>query len=174
MTARTLMLAIAGIASALLTLPLAAAPATDCVADGPGRHGRMHDPARMQAFATRHLGRLHDQLKLTANQEAAWKTYADSITSQLAQFAKNPPPDRCTMQSLSTPERMEKMLEHSKAHEQALEQRVANTKAFYAQLTAEQQKVFDASHVRRPHGRGMGKGMGRGMCGGMGADAPPL
>ena len=39
---------------------------------GKGRH---MDPAQREAMAARHLQALHDQLKLQAKQEAAWKTY---------------------------------------------------------------------------------------------------
>jgi Spy/CpxP family protein refolding chaperone len=95
-----------------------------------------HMKERMQKRAAE----LHDKLKLNASQEAAWKTY-------MAKMQPGQPParpDRAEMEKLSAPERMDRMLALMKEHEKRMEARVAATKEFYAVLTPEQQKTFNA------------------------------
>ena len=63
---------------------------------------------------------------------------------------------------LTTPERIDKMQAHKAERDADMSQRAEATKAFYAQLSAEQKKVFDtetARHMHAPHGD-MGHGMG--------------
>mgnify|MGYP000084155066 CR=1 FL=1 len=56
-------------------------------------------------------------------------------------------------------ERAERMLERMRAHQSAMADHVAQLKAFYGQLSPEQQKIFDDAH--RGERRGMrGRGMG--------------
>ncbi|CAN5866266.1 hypothetical protein BH11PSE12_BH11PSE12_06490 [soil metagenome] len=123
--------------------------------DGAGMHGeRGMDHAKnlekMQAVRAKHLTELHAKLKLTAAQEPAWKSFTDAT----AVSTMPTPPDRQAMEKLTTPERMEKMLERSKEHQSTMQNHLAALKTFYAALTPEQQKMFDESH------RGMGrKGM---------------
>lgn len=95
--------------------------------------------------------KLHDLLKLTAAQEAGWKTFASSMMP--AQSTPKESPD--DWDKLTTPQRADKMLELSKAHEQHMAAHVAALKTFYAELTLEQQKIFDDFHAehheRRAH-----------------------
>ena len=53
---------------------------------------------------------------------------------------------------LTTPERADKMLERSKAHQAQQAEHVAALKEFYAVLTAEQKKVFDDFHANMQGG----------------------
>lgn len=109
-----------------------------CGHDG-GFYGRME----------KHQARLHDKLKLTAAQEAAWKTYTEKMQAP-ASAAR---PDWSALSAQPAPERMEKMVAMMKERETQMEGRLAALKEFYAVLTPQQQKVFDAQHVwRQRHG----------------------
>lgn len=125
--------------------------------------GRM-DPAKMQVLMDRRDAALKVQLKLTPAQETAWTAYAASHklpAGMLGQQAAMP-----DMAKLTTPERLDKMKELRSQHmgemTAAMDKRAEATKAFYAVLTPEQQKVFDAQAMQ---GRGSHKGMpgGKGM-----------
>ncbi len=125
-----------------------------CWGDGPmgGRYaeGRFADRMKM------HQQRLHDALKLTPQQEAAWAKFQESHP-----FAGNAQrPDPADMAKLTAPERAEKMLEWQKQHQDAMGKHVAAMKDFYAQLTPEQKKTFDEQAQFGPrNGRGPRGGM---------------
>lgn len=97
---------------------------------------------RIQQRMAKHQAELHAKLKLTAAQEPAWKTFTETT----ATGAMPAPPDRKEMEKLTTPERMEKMLERAKEHQTKMQEHLASLKTFYAVLTPEQQKIFDDSH----------------------------
>jgi protein CpxP len=97
------------------------------------------DPAKRAEHIEQHQQKLHDALKLTANQEPAWKTYIAATKPQEPAGRA----DRVALKELSAPERMEKRLEMSKTRTAHQETRLAALKTFYAVLTPEQQKVFD-------------------------------
>ena len=114
----------------------------------------MRCPEGIKHFATRHLERLHDALKLSSGQQSAWKAYSDA---ELARFDKKPPrPEEG--KERSAPERLEEMITELGKHQDELKATLADTKAFYAQLTPEQRKVFDReSAPHRPHRGGEGR-----------------
>jgi periplasmic protein CpxP/Spy len=119
------------------------------------RMGKM-DPARMQARFDKHSAELKAQLKLTPAQEGAWTTFTAAMKPPaMAQAAR---PDMEALAKLPTPERIDKMkaLHTQRMTEMnaMMDKRGDATKAFYATLNAEQQKVFDANAMRRhgPHG----------------------
>ena len=111
-----------------------------------GQQGMPADPAlraaKMQQRMARHLAELHDKLKLTAAQEPAWKAFSAAITPA----AMPTPPERKEMDQLNTPQRMEKMLERMKQHQEKMQAHLDALKTLYAVLTPEQQKIFDDSH----------------------------
>ena len=119
-------------------------------ADGMHEGMRHRDPARMQARMDKFAAELKAQLKLTPAQEGAWTTFVASHKMPADMMAKRPDPT--TMEKLSTPERLERMKSLRNQHIAAMDQRDEATKIFYAALTAEQQKVFDASTMPH-HGR---------------------
>ncbi len=167
------------------TLTALAAPA---LAQGPCGPMWDHqgDPATFQKNMAQRMeqrmNRLHDVLKLTPEQEPAWKTYVGKM-----QPPSPPAFDREAWNKLTTPERMEKMQEQAAARQQRMSEHLAAVKEFYAVLTPEQKKIFD-SHFFQPWnnkggkrgarsgmgpgpgmmGPGMGSGMGPGMGPGMG------
>ena len=134
---------LAGLTIAALSASVYARGGEDC---GYGGRGPMMggDTARMEKFHEQHLATLHDKLKLTAQQEPAWKKFA--AIKPLADPANRPDPDE--MQKLNAPQRLEKGLEHLKAMEAKLTEHLAALKEFYAALTPEQQKIFDEQTPR--------------------------
>lgn len=101
---------------------------------------------KMQAGMENHRGQLHDKLKLTPQQEPAWKAFTEATKPQHDQKMHPAKADRQAMAAMSAPARMEKMLERSKERLAAMQQHLDALKSFYAVLTPEQQKIFDASH----------------------------
>ncbi|CAL1240356.1 Spy/CpxP family protein refolding chaperone [Candidatus Methylocalor cossyra] len=88
------------------------------------------------------LNQLHQELKLNADQETAWKTWFDRVQQARAEH-KASRPDFEALRKLSAPERLEKFIEASKARQATLEGVLAATKTFYATLSPEQRKTFD-------------------------------
>ena len=132
--------------------------------DGQGM-GR-HDPAKMEAFMAKRHAALKAKLNITAEQEAAWTSYTAAMKPSAGmQMAR---PDPAEMQKLTAPERMEKMRtlgsERHATMMAAMDKHIEATKTFYAQLNADQKKVFDAESMMG-HGKGghRGQGMGPGM-----------
>lgn len=103
-----------------------------------GGHTERH--ARMQE---QHHQQLHDALKLTAEQEPAWKKLMDAEKPRAAAQGGKPE----DWAKLKAPERAEKMLELSKARQEQMTEHVVALKAFYAVLTPEQQKAFEDFHA---------------------------
>jgi periplasmic protein CpxP/Spy len=136
------MLLAAGL-GAVLAAPAFAEP--DC--SPMAGHGFHHEHYAKQM--EQHHKKLHDALKLTAEQEPGWKKLMDSEQLKPASGA-TPPED---WSKLSTPERADKMLEHFKARQAQMTEHVAALKAFYATLSAEQQKTFDDFHAAQRDGK---------------------
>ncbi|MDD5336263.1 MAG: Spy/CpxP family protein refolding chaperone [Rhodoferax sp.] len=111
--------------------------------------GRM-DPAKMQARMEKRLAVLKAVLKLTPAQEGAWTSFTASLKPPADLQVKHP--DAIEMAKLTTPERIDKMkavhTQHMNDMNAAMDKRAEATKTFYAALTPEQQKVFDASTLR--------------------------
>lgn len=135
------------------------------------RMGKMA-PAKMQAWMDKRNTDLKAKLKLTAAQEGAWTTYTAAMKPPVGMMGTRP--DRAEMEKLTTPERIDKM---KALHTQrmtdmnaVMEKHGEATKAFYATLTPEQQKVFDANAMPRQGRDGRKGGMRDGK--GMGQPAP--
>lgn len=122
-----------------------------------GGMGRM-DPAKMQARHDKHMAELKAKLKLSAAQESAWTTFTTALKPPALAMVKRP--DMAELSKLTTPERIDKMkalhAERMNAMNTEMDKRGDATKAFYATLTPEQKKVFDAQAMPRfgPEGRG--------------------
>lgn len=132
------------------TAPSAAAPSA---MGQPGDH-RMkghRDPAKMQAWMAKHQAELKAKLKITPAQEGAWTTFTASMQPP-AQSARLTPEQRAELDKLTTPERIDKMralrTQRMADMTAAMDKRGEATKAFYAALTPEQQKTFDAEHKK--------------------------
>jgi Spy/CpxP family protein refolding chaperone len=128
--------------------------------DHPGM-GHM-DPAKMQAMMDKRHAALKAQLKLTPAQEPAWTAFMEAHKPPAGKMGKPEMPD---MSKLTTPERIDKMREvHAQRVSERtaeMEKRGAATKTFYAALTPEQQKLFDAHDMKGHDMQGHGKSMGK-------------
>jgi len=142
---------------AALTLPALAqpAPATPpaagaTAAEAAPRHhkGAKGDPAQRAEKRAQHraerLATLKGQLQLTPAQEPAWTAFTTSM-----QPGERPARlDRQGMAQLTTPERIDRMRALRAQHAAEADRRGEATKAFYAALSPEQQKTFDAQTHR--------------------------
>lgn len=137
-----------------------------------GEHMGRHDPAKMQAWIVKRQAELKVQLKLTPAQEGAWTAYTAAMQPP-AHGARPTPEQHAELDKLTTPERIDKMravrTQRMSEMAAAMDQRDAATKTFYAALTPEQQKTFDAAY--RKHGP-RGGHEGRGGPGHHGGPAP--
>lgn len=124
--------------------PAAAVAQADSAAPPATKRQRM-DPAqrmeRMQEHQAKRLAALKDKLKLNASQEGAWTTYTSAVQPS------GPRPqrmDRAEFAKLTTPERLERMQARQAERSAAFTKRADATRTFYASLSADQQKTFDA------------------------------
>ena len=156
-TRTTMTVAIAASLLAWGGLNAIAAPAADAPADAvqaPAAQQRMHgrhmNPEQWQQRHAQRAEQLKQKLQLTDAQLPAWDTF---------QKAMQPPAharlDRAELQKLSTPERIDRMRALREQRAAAADQRGAAVKTFYAALTPEQQKVFDAQGMHQRRERGM-------------------
>ena len=135
-------------------LGMAAANAQDATPT-PKQHDAHQRPTREQMQAkmadmyAKRQQRLHDLLKLTAQQESAWATYQAAIKP--AAF-DGPRPEHKPLNKLTAPERLTLALEMTKKHEAMLETRLQAVKTFYAQLNPAQQTLFDEHGLGGGHG----------------------
>lgn len=107
-----------------------------------------------------YLAGLKQKLSLQPAQEAAWNAFVEAAKVRPAQK-----PDRQAlreeMQKLKTPERLDKMQAMAQQRQATMLARGNAIKTFYAQLTPEQQSVFDAVRASRgAHGHGHRHGHG--------------
>ena len=117
-----------------------------------GHHQRM-DPAKMQEMVAKRQAALKAQLKLSAAQEPAWNAYVASMQPPADMAQRMDPQARRKMHeemmALSTPQRIDRMNAMKAERDAAMAKRHEATKTFYAALTPEQQKVFDAQAMGR-------------------------
>ena len=107
--------------------------------------------AKMAQKRAEHQAKLRDALKLNAQQQPAWDAFVASRTPARGERAGRP--DRAAFARLSAPERMQKGIDLQKQRTARMEQRLAALNSFYAVLTPEQRKVFDAQSMQRKGGR---------------------
>ena len=105
--------------------------------------------AKMQAA---HAAKLHDALKITAEQESAWKTFTDSFhpAGAMPPAAK---PTMDDMKKMSAPEAMEQHLAWQQKHLVEMQSHLAALKTFYAVLTPAQQTILNShfAHMMQHH-----------------------
>lgn len=121
-----------------------------------GEMGMHHDEGRMHERMVKHWEKRQAELKsklhLAASQETAWNAFVQGMKVPAKPLAQSV--NREALAKLSTPERMEKMNAVHEANLAAMQthikQRTDATRTFYNQLSAEQQKVFDAETLPEP------------------------
>jgi hypothetical protein len=123
---------------------------------GPPMNGRMDRPpldgAEFAKRAEAHRAKLHADLKLSADQESAWSTFVEKTKPE----ARHARPDWAEISKLSTPDRLDKELSFAREGLNRLSARAATIKTFYAKLTPDQQKTFDAEFGPKHHRGGHG------------------
>lgn len=105
---------------------------------------------RMKAHLAKRAAELKADLKLTPEQESSWSAYVAAMKPS----APPAQPQREDFAKLSTPERLDKMREMRQQRDAAFDKRDAATRSFYASLSPEQQKTFDARSARPMHEEG--------------------
>ncbi|MEO7160843.1 MAG: Spy/CpxP family protein refolding chaperone [Polaromonas sp.] len=110
-----------------------------------------HDPAQMQAWIAERQAEMKAKLKITASQESAWTRFTAAMQPPARMMGQRfSPEQRAELDKLTTPERIDKMramrAQRMAEMTAAMDQRGEATKAFYAILSPEQQKIFDAEH----------------------------
>jgi periplasmic protein CpxP/Spy len=101
-----------------------------------------HTPEQIEAQREKRLAALHDKLNLRGTQETAWAEFvAATVPPAHPDFEAR----RAELANLNAPDRAQKMLDQLKLHEANLTKHVQALKTFYAQLSMEQQKIFDES-----------------------------
>jgi len=145
----------AGLLSSLSGTVLAqAAP----MAEGqrPARMEKMHE--RMTERHTKHLNELKAKLQLQASQDAAWAAFSQAMQAPTKPW---PRPDPAALEKLTTAERIDKMQAFKAQRDEHMQKRAEATKTFYASLSPEQKKTFDAETARFMTSH-MGQGMNQG------------
>ncbi len=89
----------------------------------------------------KHMAALHDALKLTSDQDAAWAQFIDKMKP-----VEMDKPRHQDWKDMSTPDRLDRMLDNMKSHEKQMAGHAEAIRAFYGALTPDQQKVFDKKY----------------------------
>ena len=129
------------------------AVSADNAADKPRceAHQLQKGEARWADRRTAHRVELKAKLALTAEQEAAWNTFTESTQPGPRQISMDRKAMREEFEKLSTPERLDRMQAMSEMRRARMAERAGAIKTFYAQLSPEQQRVFDAEAMPRRH-----------------------
>ena len=108
--------------------------------------------AKIQQKRAEDQAKLRDSLKLNAAQQPAWDAFVASRAPE-KKGERAGRPDRAAWAGLSAPQRMEKQIAMHKARTTHMESRLSALNSFYAVLTPEQRKTFDAQAQQRKGGR---------------------
>ena len=128
---------------------------------GPGQHGARHAQRmeNMQQRHAEHQAQLKAALKLSAAQEPAWNAFVARTAHDTHATPAGEPKD---WSKLTTPERLDAMQAQKAARDAEMAKHIEATKSFYATLTPEQKKVFDAQAHPGMQRTGMKGGHGHG------------
>lgn len=114
-------------------------------------HGQRPHASRETHRAER-LAALKEKLDIKPAQEAAWNDFANAAKPGMRHESNGRRAMKAEFSKLNTPERLDKMLVMSDMRRAKMVERAGAIKAFYAQLSPEQQKVFDAEAMpKRSH-----------------------
>ena len=93
------------------------------------------------------MNALHDELALSESQQVAWQDFTVALTPT-AHEAKH---DRSEFSQLTTPERLDRMLNMMKLRQEKMASHIQSIESFYSTLTSEQQKIFDQKFNQHFH-----------------------
>jgi hypothetical protein len=131
-----------------IALAQGAAPAA-AVASGPAaqhRYARLEQwHEHMAQRRAKHVADLKAALAITPEQESAWSQFEAAMKLPAMQ---RPAGQRGEWAKLTTPERIDRMEQRMADRQQRIKQMDEAVKTFYAQLTPQQQKVFDQRAMR--------------------------
>lgn len=131
-----------------------------------GMHPGPMNPARLEHMWQQHVERfeahmaqMKKRLEITPAQEGAWSQFvAATRPAGNPEHTPMTPEQWQEMRQLKAPERLEKMLAQHEAHHALMtakmHQHLDAVKALYAQLSEEQQKIFDKISMRPMGKRG--------------------
>ena len=108
-----------------------------------------HKHAKWSERRAQREKKLHDMLKLTSSQNAAWSTWLAEATPMKPAGERM---QRGERRRMAAPERMAQRIEMGQQRLVRMETQLAALNTFYAVLTPEQKKVFDEQSMR--HGKG--------------------
>ncbi len=97
----------------------------------------------LDTAVTPQLNHLHEDLRLSPAQEAAWTAYTRAIAPNPEVDARHRATDSL-LPTLPTPRRIALIAATMQADEQDFRRQGSAVTTFYAQLTAEQRRTFDA------------------------------
>lgn len=135
---------------------------------GPAQmHAHRGDPAKFaerqaqrkemrQLRTERRMAALKLKLQVSAAQEGAWSAWTTAIKPAPRQRI-----DRVEIEKMTTPERIDRMRALRTTRIAEMDRRGEATKAFYAALSADQQKVFDGQRFMK-RGKDGKRGRGHG------------
>lgn len=132
-------------------------------ADGQGPmqgQRRMERTEKMQQRMAERQAQLKAELKLAPEQQAAWSAFVARTAHEPRMAGKNGA-QREDWSKLTTPERIDKMMAMHAQRSAKMTERMEATKSFYATLTPEQQKTFDAKSMAGFQRTGMKGGQHR-------------
>jgi hypothetical protein len=105
------------------------------------------DPAQMQRMReermNRRLGELKQILQITPQQEGAWSSWTSALKPTQRQRL-----DRVEFARMTTPERIDRIRAVRSQRNAEMDKRLEATRTFYAALTPQQQRLFDAQGLR--------------------------
>ena len=145
-------------AQAPLTAPPPPAAAAQPGAQAPAKSQlkRVDRAERMQAHRAQHLADLKEKLKLTPAQESAWSSFTTAQQPPARPDAAQREARRAEFAKLTTPQRLDRMQARQAERSAMFAKRADATRSFYAALTPDQQKTFDAESMARFGQRGHG------------------
>ena len=132
----------------VLAAPLLATAAhhSDDGASMPGAHAQHHRMNPVER-AQKLLGELEQILHLKAEQQVAWKTYADTALARASERAKHMKEFHAKRGEhhgdMDTAARLEHMSQRMRERADKLQEMAQDTRAFQQALTPEQQTIFD-------------------------------
>ncbi len=121
---------------------------------------RAMSPERMQQHMARRAADLKARLKIEPAQESAWTTFTEAMKPP-ADMMQRRQAVRAEMQTLATPERIDRMRTLRTERQARMDKRGDAVKTFYAALNAEQKKIFDTRPTMQGRSGHGGKHGGR-------------
>jgi protein CpxP len=115
-------------------------------------HGQQMQ-SRWEEHRTKRLAELKEKLMLTPGQEVAWNTFANAFQPGQRHLGADRQAMREQFQKLNTVERLDKIQAMSDMRRAKMAERAEVIKNFYAQLSPEQQSVFDKEVMSQRHHR---------------------